>query len=230
MGFKRIFALFVFSAFAFSSLPSSASEAEKAGRKVGRKAAAKYFGEDVKPSRKVANTESEDDEESDSEPQRRADGDNFLMLHLGSYVDSVAYSWKGAGKRDDVAKATYGITYLYDQWGKLDVNIRGDFSEYSLDDKRATKLSLMPLWTLPGAETRFPLYFGFGVGLGVFFTQVDEESNLSVDYQLVTGARFTDLIEGAGFFIEFGLKNHLHILSDGQLNGTALSAGAIFSF
>jgi hypothetical protein len=59
---------------------------------------------------------------------------------------------------------------------------------------------------------------------------VDQESNISLDYQLVTGLRFPDLFENAGFVMEFGMKNHLHILSDGQLNATALSIGAIFSF
>jgi hypothetical protein len=110
------------------------------------------------------------------------------------------------------------------------LNVRFDFTEYKLDSDRATKLSILPLITFPSISTRFPLYFGIGAGAGVFFTQVSEESNLSFDYQLITGVRFTDLLEHTGVFVEFGLKNHLLLLSDGQFNGTALSAGAIFTF
>lgn len=182
--------------------------------KVGRKAAAKYFERDAEVLRSPAQS-----------------SENVLMLHLGRFVNSQAYQWKDSGKQEDVAKATYGVTYLFDQWNSLDVNIRADFSEYLLSgNSRAVKLSLMPVWTFPRAETRFPLYFGFGAGLGVFFQQIENESNLSFDYQLLMGARFMDILESVGFFIEFGMKNHLHILSDGQLNGTAISAGAIFSF
>ncbi len=187
--------------------------------KVGRKAAAKYFEKDVEPSRQVANEEA-----------GFAGGNNVLMLHLGGYSSSTCYRCKGADTRQGVGKASYGVTYLYDRTQGLDTNIRFDFNEYKLDDERATKLSIMPLWTFPKADTQFPLYFGFGAGLGIFFTQVESESNLSLDYQLVAGARFMDVIENFGAFVEFGLKNSLYILSDGQFNGTALTAGAIFTF
>jgi hypothetical protein len=178
---------------------------------VGREAAQKYF---------------------DKEPRTTtfSEGDSLLMLHVGGYVNSQSYLWKGSEKREGVAKATYGITYLVDQWSGFDVDIRADFTEYVLDEVRPTKLSVMPLFTFPKAESRFPLYFGFGAGLGIFFTQVEGESNLSMDYQLIAGKRFINLMGNFGLFAEYGLKNHLHVLSDGQLNGTFLSGGAVFSF
>lgn len=204
-----IFTLIAFSNNAFAQEP-----------KVGRKAAAKYFGKEVEPSREVANDGAHE----------FAGGSNVLMIHVGGYSSSICYRCKGSDSKSGSGKASYGVTYLYDQNGGLDMNLRFDFNEYKLDDERATKLSLMPLWTFPKAETKFPLYFGFGAGLGIFFTQIESESNLSLDYQLVGGARFMDVIENFGGFIEFGLKNHLYLLSDGQFNGTALTAGAIFSF
>jgi hypothetical protein len=201
----------------FFSFISQASHAEETPR-VGRKAAARYLTREpqLQPS-----TESSDS---------RGSSDRLLMLHVGGYSSSTSYQWKDSDKRSGVGKATYGITYLFDQWHGLDVNIRFDFNEYKIDDERATKLSILPLWTFPMAESKFPLYFGFGVGGGIYFTQLSDESNLSLDYQLVGGARFTDLIENCGAFVEFGLKNHLHLLSDGQFNGTAVSAGAVFTF
>jgi len=190
----------------------------KSAPKVGRKAAARYFGDDVEPSRKVA---------SDS---GSSSGESLLMLAVGGYSNSTCYRCKGSETRSGSGKATYGITYLYDRWGSMDVNLRFDFNEYKLDDQQISKLSILPLWTFPMAESRFPLYFGGGAGLGVFFSQVDEESNISFDYQLVVGARVLDLVENFGAFVEFGMKNHLYLLSDGQFNGTALSAGAVFTF
>ena len=188
--------------------------------RVGRKAAARYLAKEPADSSR----------ESSSSAASRAPSDGLLMLHVGGYSSSTSYQWKDSDKRTGVGKATYGVTYLFDQWSGLDVNVRFDFNEFKIDDERATKLSLMPLWTFPRAETHFPLYFGMGAGLGVFFTQLTDESNISFDYQLVAGVRFQDLYENLGAFVEFGMKNHLHLLSDGQFNGTALSAGAVFTF
>lgn len=181
---------------------------------VGKNAAGKYFQRDAEIKETTA----------------RTTGEGLLMLHVGGFTSSTSYQWGGNAKQTDIGKATYGVTYLYDRWGNLDVNIRMDFIEYKVVNERALKLSLLPLWTFPMAERHFPLYFGFGVGPGVFFNQLPEESNLSLDYQLIAGARFLDLYENFGAFIEFGLKNHLHVLSDGQFNGTALVAGCAFTF
>ena len=179
---------------------------------VGRKAAQKYF------------------DKAEDAAQSAYSGENLLMLHLGTYMNSQAYQWKLNGKQENTGKVNYGVTYLFDQWSGLDLNFRADFSEYNVDSSRAVKLSLMPLLTFPRAETRFPLYFGLGLGAGVFFQQIENESNLSLDYQLIAGARFQELFETVGLFFEFGLKNHLHLLSDGQFNGTAFAAGLAFTF
>lgn len=155
---------------------------------------------------------------------------NYLTILAGPYLNSAAYAWKGSDKRTGVAKNTYSVTYLMDQWHNIDVNVRGDFTDFLIDDDRLLKFSIMPLWTLPLVETGFPLYFGLGTGLGIFFKQVDQESNLSFDYQLVLGLRAPNFYGNVGPVVEFGMKNHLHILSDGQLNATALTVGLIFSF
>lgn len=182
-------------------------------KEVGRGAAAKYL------SKESAETSS-----------RSSSNSNYLYILAGPYINSASYAWKGSDKRTGIAKNSYGVTYLFDQWHNIDVNIRADFNDFIVDDERLLKMSLMPLWTLPLVETRFPLYFGLGAGLGIFFKQVDEESNLSFDYQLVMGIRVPDLLENVGPVIEFGMKNHIHLVSDGQLNATVLTVGAIFSF
>lgn len=204
--------------------------AQKSQPVVGKKAAAKYFGRGPSAAVDVTDADREDAAERRSSGGGSAAGDEMMMLSLGTFLNSTAYNWKGGDKREDVGRLSYGVTYLFDRWSKLDTNLRMDFNDYKVGDDRALKLSIMPLWTFPAVDTRFPIYFGFGMGLGVFFQQVPEESNLSFDYQLVAGARFMDLFHNFGFFAEIALKNHLHLLSDGQFNGTALTAGAVFSF
>jgi hypothetical protein len=209
---KRLFILITV------SITFLAVHVEAQSPRVGRKAAAKYF-----------NPETDASTDSQPLPERVAQIDRLMMLHVGGYSASTSYAWKDNSKRTGIAKATYGVTYLFETWNGVDLNVRFDFSEYKVDDDRATKLTLMPLWTFPLAETEFPIYFGLGFGVGVFFIQLPDESNLSFDYQLVAGTRFLNLIENVGAFVEFGLKNHLHLLSDGQVNATAIAAGAVFT-
>lgn len=220
-----IIALSFFIFLTFSALTSSAQPqptqpqpvqksvpAEKSQPQVGRKAAEKYFEEDKKMIEKNSSTE------------------NVLMLHLGKFVNSQAYDWGPLAQTNDAGQALYGVTYLFDDWHGLDLNIRIDFQEFSLSNNRAVKLALLPLWTFPKAETKFPLYFGLGAGAGIFMQQLTNKSNLSFDYQLVMGARFLDLSPGVGAFVEYGLKNHLHVLTNGQYNGTSFAAGVAFTF
>lgn len=191
---------------------SNFSKAESQPR-VGRQAAQKYF-ENRSPS------------SSSSGPS-----DHFLALHFGRYMNSQAYEWGERGKQEDIGENTIGLTYRVGEWeNSMDLNLRIDFNEYKIGEERPLKMTLMPLLTFPDASSRFPLYFGFGAGLGVFFKQLQDESTIAFDYQLLMGARFFNVYENTGFFIETGLKNHLQILTSGQFNGTFLSAGAVFTF
>jgi hypothetical protein len=208
--------VFLTMAFAFFAVlvQGPALWAETAPR-VGRAAASKYFS-----------PASEERSES-----RVTNTDHYLALHLGKYMNSQAYEWSGRGKREDVGDISGGLTYRVGEWnGSMDLNLRVDFNQFKIDDQRPLKMSLLPLITFPEASSKFPLYFGFGVGVGVFFKQVEDESSISLDYQLVAGARFFNVYENTGFFIESGLKNHLHLLTSGQLNGTFLAFGALFTF
>lgn len=191
---------------------------------VGRKAAEKYF--------KSRNPDSASDYQSMDSPGARSSqsyGFEVLMLNIGSFVGSDSYFW-GNSQLSNIGRVNYGVTYLYDQWRGMDRHIRLEFSEYRIQNQLPRKLSILPLVTFPRAETKFPLYFGFGAGFGVFFSQLKGESDISFDYQLVSGVRFLDVFDQVGFFAEFSLKNHLFILSDGQFNGTALNTGVVFTF
>lgn len=181
---------------------------------VGREAAAQYFGERAPAAEEYV-----------------AAGDHFLGLHLGAMMGSQAYEWGEHGRRDDVGKLTAGLTYKFDEWGSLaDMNLRVDFIEFELHGERPLKMSILPLITFPDATSKFPIYFGAGAGIGVFFKQLKDETPITFDYQLIAGVRFFNVFENTGFFVETGLKNHLQILTSGQLNGTFLAGGALFTF
>lgn len=160
--------------------------------------------------------------------------DHYLALHYGKMMNSTSYEWGLDNKQTDVGDYTAGLTYRVGEWrNSMDLNLRVDFIQYKINgngEQKPLKMSILPLITFPDAASKFPLYFGFGLGPGIFFKQTDGEASISLDYQLVVGARFFDVFENAGFFIESGLKNHLQLWNSGQFNGTFLSAGAVFTF
>ncbi|MFZ3229740.1 MAG: hypothetical protein WA160_06020 [Pseudobdellovibrio sp.] len=194
--------------------------------KVGRRAAAKYFQESQKPEKG-----SQNDRDQNSNVDSISPDDHYLTVGVSSYLNSDAYKWGQNGKEEKVGKSGFDMSYRIGQYSNVvDEGIRVSYSEYVVTDRPASKLSLMYAWTLPDAGSKFPLYFGFAAGPGVFLKQIPDESSLSIDYQLYFGLRLFNIFESTGFYVESGLKNHLHILSDGQLNGTYISAGAVFTF
>ena len=210
------------------------AQADEAPR-VGRGAASKYFGQ------RAPDQEDEDGNQSavvggGSRRDSSSSGpvDHYLALHAGKMMGSTAYEWGSMNKQTDVGDFTAGLTYRMGEWrNSMDLNLRIDFIQFNIagnGEQKPLKMSIIPLITFPDASSKFPLYFGFGAGPGVFFRQTDDEAALSLDYQLVAGARFFDVVENAGFFIETGLKNHLQLWNSGQFNGTFLSAGAVFTF
>ncbi len=183
--------------------------------KTGKEAAQRYFASDTLKESKG----------------NISHGRHYMTLHLGSFLESDAYAWGSSQKETNTGKSNFGVTYLIGEWsGSMDLMFRMDFSSYELDHERPTKLSFMPIITFPEIASRFPIYFGAGAGLGVYFKQIKDKSSLSLDYQLLTGVRFLNLIDNVGFFIETGLKNHFHLLSEGQFNSVFFAFGTAFIF
>lgn len=198
------------------------SEPPRANQKVGRKAAERYMG----PKQAAPEKEAPARERSFS----GGPDAHYLAVHIGGFVSDNAYKW-GAGDQTNVGKWNMGVTYRMGEWiNSADFGIRLDLASYGLSEGRPTKLSFVPVLMFPDASSKFPLYFGGGIGPGVFLTQLTAESAISLDYQIFAGVRFFDLYRNTGAFIEAGLKNHFLLLSDGQFNGTYAAVGLVFTF
>lgn len=191
---------------------------------VGKKAAAKYFQAKGDNSYEVSQPRYPSSIES------LTSDDHFMALGVSTYTSSKAYNW-GINNEQDVAKTGLDMTYrLTQEYALFDEVIRVSYNSYSPAGQNASKMSFLYGMTFPDATSRFPLYFGAVLGPGIFFNQLDGESTVSLDYQMFLGLRLFNLFEKTGFFVEGGIKNHLQLTSDGQLNGTYISAGAIFTF
>ncbi len=185
------------------------SQTIEKGTSVGRMAAQKYFVKDVQTGGNI-NT-------------------RLLSLHIGGYLHSKAYQWGNRASAEQAGVQTTGVTYKIGEWTQtMDLNLRVDYFQFEIERERPIKISFLPLLTFPDSATNFPLYFGIGAGPGIFLSQMAKESSLSLDYQLIFGVRWNDIWHNSGFFIESGIKDHLHVLSDGQFTSQFLTAGAVF--
>lgn len=194
--------------------------------KVGRRAAARYFqSESSGNEHEIAN------QKVASSVEPLSAEDHFLAFGFSNYVSSDAYKWGQGGKEVDVGKWGLDMMYRIGQFSNvIDQGIRISYNEFEAVSKRASKLSFMYGLTLPDAGSQFPLYFGAAMGPGVFLNQLENESSLTLDYQMYLGLRLFNIFEKTGFYVEGGLRNHLQLTSDGQLNGSYISAGGVFTF
>jgi opacity protein-like surface antigen len=154
----------------------------------------------------------------------------YLDVHIGGFFDSQGYKW-GHGDQNHIGKFNAGIDYRLGEWvNSADFLLRVDFTSYSLDEGNARKLSVNAIVTFPDANSRFPLYFGAGIGPGFFIKQIPDQSVLALDYSILAGARFLNVIERLGFMVETGIKNHIHAFSYGQYNGIYVNVGTVWLF
>jgi len=197
-----------------NATPLDDNSSQQPPPEVGRRAADKYM--DAKP---TANGE------------RPGPRDHYMTLHFGTFISSKSYEWGDKGGQKDPGRANFGVTYRIGEWvNTFDLMLRADFMMFELPQGDPFKMAVVPLFIFPDSASRFPIYFGAGAGPGVFFNQVSGSSRVSFDYQLVAGLRFFGLYKTSGFNIETGLKNHLHLTSDGQFNGLYLTMGGVFAF
>lgn len=210
---KQIFLIWL------SLLMLGAFSAEAAPQQnVGKKAADQYF----KKRKKAAQTR--------VRRPSAASKARYMALHLGAYVNEDTYKWGEKGN-NDVGQLMGGVTYRVGEWtNSMDLLFRGDVMSFEVDDANPVKLSLMPMITFPDARSEFPLYFGAGAGIGVFFKQARGESSLSFDYQVVAGGRFFNVFDDIGLTFEAGVKNSILLFSDGQHNGVFTAVGTVFQF
>lgn len=216
--------------------------------KVGKAAAAKYFQN--KGQRQAQNqdlpksaSQLDEGEEYQAQPARKASryvaqagekirpDDHYLTFGLSSYLSDESFSWGQDGKETEVGKWGFDINYRLGEYPNLmDELFKISYNEYKPNGERAAKLSVLYAISFPESSTQFPLYFGAAGGLGVFTTQLSGSSSISFDYQLYLGVRLFNLYENTGFYVEGGIKNHILLTSKGQLNGTYVSAGGVFTF
>lgn len=216
-----------------SSNAFAKTEVNDDGSQKAEQEASKYF----RPSRSPASDELAKPEKPGKQTTAKTSQrdisaeDHYMTVHMGTFFNSTSYRWGDRPQVDNAGRLNLGFTYKTDQFTSIiDRLIRADLMGYELPEGKPVQLSALLMLMLPDSTSKFPLYFGVGIGPGFFFQQIPNESFLAINYQLVAGVRFFNVLDSVGFFAETGMKNHFLLLSDGQTNGFFASIGTIFTF
>lgn len=195
--------------------------------KVGRKAAERYFQKERAAERRGVSSENNVSASSYSGKGT----DHYMALGFGTFSESTAYNWGQKGKEEKIGKWGADLTYRFSEQEYLfDQALKVSYYQYQPTLEDLSKLSFLWAITLPEAGSQFPIYFGAAAGVGMFLKQISQESLISLDYQLFLGLRSFNIFGSMGLYVEGGMRNHLHVTSDGQFNGTFLSLGSVFVF
>ncbi len=157
-------------------------------------------------------------------------GDRYLMLGFGTFLNDKEWSW-GAAHQDNVGSMMFDVTYRINEFANsFDLWFRAQYLTYNLTGGSAGQLAMMPIIAFPNARSGFPMYFGGGLGPGIFLKQINSSGDLGLNYVVLAGARFPNLFGSGGLYMEVGYQGLVNLLSVGQQQGVYLSAGGVFLF
>lgn len=178
----------------------------------GKGAAMKYFSK--KPSAQIRT----------SPAQTKPTGDSGLMaFSVGTLVSSKSYQWLG----NDFQGWNVDIGYRPASKGYFGRSYHLEYQKFTDVVEELSKMSFLMSFSFP-RRLSFPVYVGIAAGPGFFFKQKDDESEFTFDYKAYLGVRLNQA--HSQYFIQSGVKNHVHMLSDGQFIGWFVSSGVAYKF
>lgn len=147
----------------------------------------------------------------------------MLGISVGSLLNSRSYHWSEESFRGYNVEASY----FSQGTGIFGRGLSLEMQKFAADDEELTKMAFLFNFTFPRRIT-FPVYLGAAFGPGYFFKQLEDESEFTIDYKAYLGLRLNQV--NSQYFLQSGVKNHVHVLSDGQFIGWYISSGVAYKF
>ena len=147
----------------------------------------------------------------------------LFSVSAGTLIQGKSYQWAG----EDLGGWNMQIAYRRNAGYYLAQAFHLEFQKFTEAQQEFSKISLLLNFVFPRSVT-FPVYLGVGAGPGFFLKQLVNESSLTLDYKGYVGLRLNQ--EHSQFILESGIKNHVHMLSDGQFIGWFISSGVAYKF
>ncbi len=179
----------------------------------GKSAAMKYFSKKAKQPRLS----------SRAPASAAVTGQGLLGLAVGSLINSKSYGWVD----EELTGWNMEVSYLRAGRGTFAQGFHLELQKFGAQGQDLTKLAFLLSFNFP-RRLSFPVYIGVSAGPSFFLEQKDEESEFALDYKAYLGLRLNEA--HSQYFIQSGVKNHVHVLSDGQFVGWFVSSGVAYKF
>lgn len=183
----------------------------------GKAAALKYFQHKKKKSSAAAQV-------SSRAAVREPGAHQMLTLAVGSLLNGKSYHWI---EDDDFGGWTAEASYVDAASGTFANGFHLELQNFVQGDEKLSKISALVSFIFP-RRLSFPVYIAVAAGPGYFVKQRKNESEFSIDYKSYIGFRLDD--DHSQYFLQSGVKNHIHMLSDGQFIGWFVSSGVAYKF
>jgi hypothetical protein len=180
----------------------------------GRAAALKYFSSQAK--QQVVTR-------SPSEVGLSLGGQRLLAVAVGSLINSRSYNWT----EESAPGWNVELFYQSASEGYFAKGFHLELQKFAIDQQELSKVAFLYSFTFP-RRLSFPVYIGVAAGPSYFIRQSQNESHFAFDYKAYLGLRLHQ--KHSQYFIQSGVKNHVHVLSDGQFVGWFISSGVAYTF
>ena len=147
----------------------------------------------------------------------------LFSLSAGALVNGKSYQWLD----DELGGWNLQLSYRRATTGWLAQAFHLEFQKFTTLEEEFSKVSFLLNFVFPRSIS-FPVYIGAGAGPGFFLNQYNNESLWTMDYKGYIGLRLNQ--DHSQFILESGVKNHVHMLSDGQFIGWFVSSGVAYKF
>ena len=179
----------------------------------GKAAAMKYFSKNAKRQIKTRSPQS----------IPTAGGDRLLAVAVGSLLNARSYQWT----EEELAGWNVELFYQKPTSGYFGQGFHLELQKFANEVDEFSKVSFLVRFTFP-RRLSFPVYLGVAAGPGFFLEQREDESDFAFDYKAYLGVRLNE--PNSQYFFQSGVKNHVHVLSDGQFIGWYVSSGVAYKF
>ena len=164
-----------------------------------------------------------------------SDSRRFAPRNMILYAGPSIYSAAG-GRKSYKSRAFQSFSVGFSQTLKSAPYVGGlllktEIQHLQLKSERATQLNITPAFRLPEAESGFPVYVGFGPGLGFYpFRLIQGEAWLSLNTMFLLGLTLPDIYENIGLNGEISLNIHCPLKEKKLYMETLFTMGLVFSF
>lgn len=147
----------------------------------------------------------------------------LLAFSVGSLLNTKSYDW------GDKEFNGWNVEVFYQRntSGYFSSGYHLELQKFATKDDEFSKISFLLSLTFP-RRLSFPVYLGVAAGPGFFLQQAEDESEFAIDYKAWLGLRLNE--KHSQYFLHSGVKNHIHVLSDGQFIGWFISSGVAYKF